>query len=37
MKNEMNLKIESKVKIMNGTNNRKWRFKKPWWNIKLHN
>jgi hypothetical protein len=35
MRNEMNLKLESKVKIMNGTNNRKRWFKKPWWNNEL--
>ena len=35
MRNEMNLKLKSKVKIMNGTNNRKRWFKKPWWNNEL--
>jgi hypothetical protein len=29
MHNEMNLKLESKVKIMHGTNNKKRRFTKP--------
>ncbi|CAC5398041.1 unnamed protein product [Mytilus coruscus] len=35
MHNEMNNKLESRVKVLNGTNNKRRRFKKPWWNNKL--
>ncbi|VDH89325.1 Hypothetical predicted protein [Mytilus galloprovincialis] len=34
---EMNDKLETKVKVLNSTNNRKRRIKKPWWNDKLTN
>ncbi|CAC5406641.1 unnamed protein product [Mytilus coruscus] len=34
---EMNNKLESKVKVLNSTNNRKRRIKKPWWNDNLTN
>ncbi|CAC5400853.1 unnamed protein product [Mytilus coruscus] len=34
---EMNDKLESKVKVLNSTNNRKRRIKKPWWNDELTN
>ncbi|CAC5371621.1 unnamed protein product [Mytilus coruscus] len=34
---EMNDKLESKFKVLNSTNNRKRRIKKPWWNDELTN
>lgn len=33
--NEMNSKLEKKVKIMNSCNNKRRRFKKPWWSNEL--